>query len=82
MPATARATNSSMTMHTPLAFTPLGRPALQRPVTTPLELAHRAASGSAPAAAPVDTVRSRLRLAKARLRTWIESDPALREAFG
>ena len=219
MSTTADATNSSMTMPTPLAFMPLGRPMLQRPVTTPLELAHRAASGSAAATqrllgavapkvrgavrtvlgsahpelddavqlsligfvqalpafrgecdpigyarviavrtaigvkkrqrardarddgtvpdavpcerpspsehaaaderrnairdllaqlpdeqsetlalriglgcsieeiaretgAPVDTVRSRLRLAKARLRTWIESDPALREAFG
>ncbi len=30
---------------------------------------------------PVDTVRSRLRLAKARLREWIENDPALRETF-
>lgn len=31
--------------------------------------------------APIDTVRSRLRLAKARLREWIESDPSLRETF-
>jgi RNA polymerase sigma-70 factor (ECF subfamily) len=31
--------------------------------------------------APIDTVRSRLRLAKARLRDWIESDASLRETF-
>lgn len=31
--------------------------------------------------APIDTVRSRLRLAKARLRAFIESDASLRETF-
>ena len=32
--------------------------------------------------APLNTVRSRLRLAKERLRSRIESDPALRETLG